>query len=231
MKREKILVLFPVIIGAMVFASCASAPQPLPPVTQTTASSAGDVATEAYEYVRVDWQARNVGAELPAWVVYAATGDPNNELANLPRLGGKKPIIALEDGQNLQIVQSALNTNAYAECGQKIRTAISTQASTALDGSLNRTAAASVVSEFNTLYSKATIMGLGKEMECWVKERSTKDGTEKYTVYAVYSISDTDLKASIDETLGKVVAKTEAEQELKDKLADQMDDLVRSVKF
>jgi hypothetical protein len=231
MKRKVFLVLFPVIIGAMVFAACASTPQTLPPVTQTAASSVGDVATAAAEYVRVDWQARNVGAELPAWVVYAATGDPNNELANLPRLLGKKPIVVQEEGQNLQIVQSALNTNAYAACAQKIRTAVSIQASTALDGSLNRAAAASVVSEFNALYSKATIMGLGKEMDYWVKERSTRDETEKYTAYAVYSISDADLKASIEETLGKVAAKTQEEQELKDKLADQMDDLIRSVNF
>jgi hypothetical protein len=128
-------------------------------------------------------------------------------------------------------VQSALNTNAYAECAQKIRSAVSTKAATALDGSLNRDAATSVVNEFNTLYAKATILGLGKEMESWVKERSKKDGTEKYTAYAVYAISDADLKASIEETLGKLVAKTQAEQGLKDQLQNQMDDLVKSVQF
>jgi uncharacterized protein YidB (DUF937 family) len=124
-----------------------------------------------------------------------------------------------------------LNTNAYADCSQKIRTAVSAKAAAGLEGSLNRDAATSVVNEFNTLYSKAIITGLGKELDSWVKDRSTKDGTETYTVYMIYSISDADLKASIDETLGKVVAKTQAEQELKDKLADQMDDLVKSVRF
>ncbi|GHT85691.1 hypothetical protein FACS1894137_10300 [Spirochaetia bacterium] len=230
MKRKDFLVLFPVIIGAMVFAACASAPKSLPPVDQTAATS-GDIVTETYEYVRVDWQARNVGAEIPGWVQYAATGDPNNELANLPRLSGKKPIVAQEEGQNLQIVQSALNTNAYAECAQKIRTAVSITAAAGLEGSLNRAAATSVVNQFNTLYSKATIMGLTKEMDSWVKERSTKDGTEKYTAYALYSISEADLRASIDETLGKVAAQTQEEQGVKNRLQDQLDDLVRGVKF
>jgi hypothetical protein len=74
-------------------------------------------------------------------------------------------------------------------------------------------------------------MGLAKELESWTKERSTKDGTEKYTAYAIYSISEADLKASINETLGNVVAGTQTEQELKDELSAQMDNLVRSVKF
>jgi hypothetical protein len=51
------------------------------------------------------------------------------------------------------------------------------------------------------------------------------------TVYAIYAISNDDLKASIAETFGKVEAKTKARQDIKAKVQDRMNRLMENAQF
>jgi hypothetical protein len=231
-------VLFPVAIGVTVFTmgmmtSCAggptaassSSPAPSPAVVE-----AGTMEVAESDDVTVDWQGRNVGVGLPSWIQLIASQDPNNDLKNLPRLKDKKPIPMTQEGLNLPILEAWVDTQAYTQCGQKIRTAVSAQAQNATDGSL-QSAAVTIANRFGSLYSQATITGLGKEMSGWVKTRSKKSGAEKFTYYVVYSISDADLQASINETFGKVEARTREEEDVKVKLEDQMNQLLENIRF
>lgn len=221
MKRKNADVLLAALAAAFVLAGCASM------------GKTGTLPTEvdASDEVTVDWKGRNVGVEIPAWVRAVATSDPDNVLSSLPRLEGKKAIPMTRNGANLALVESWLNTQAYAQCTQRIRTAVSTNAQNALSGDLATPEAISIVNEFNSLYSQATITGLNKEMDSWVKTRSKSKGTEEYTCYVIYSISDADLKESIAMTLGKVEAKTRQQQDIKKKLEEQMNRLMESVDF
>jgi hypothetical protein len=129
------------------------------------------------------------------------------------------------------VVEAWVNTQAYAECAQKIRTAATTQAQNALEGDLQSAEAVNIANQFASLYSNATITGLAKEMDTWVKTRSKSKGTEKYTYYVLYAISDADLEDSIAKTFEKVEAKTARQQDLKEKLEKQMTQLMENAQF
>jgi hypothetical protein len=215
--------------AVLVLAACAGTPG-----AAGTAGTAGALPADVIEIddVTVDWKGRNAGVkEPPLWVQLAAINDPDNELSRLPRLEGKKAIPLSQEGANLPVLESWLNTQAYVQCGQRIRTAVATNAQTALKGDLQSAEAVNMADQFSSLYAQATITGLNKEMDSWVKTRSKSKGTERYTYYVIYSISQEDLKASIDETFGKVETKNKTEQELKVKLKDQMDRLMENINF
>ena len=221
--KKGLLIMFFVIMVIAVFAACGTSS---PARTETK-----PVIDEEADEVRIDWKGRNVNAQIPNWVQYAATGDENNDLSQLPRLEGKKAIPISYEGANLRVVESFLNTQAFANCAQRIRAAAERLSGDATDGDLQNPDAIALAKEFNSLYANATITGLNKEMDSWVKTRSKSKGTETYTIYAVYAISNDDLKASIAETFGKVEAKTKAQQDVKAKLQDRMNRLIENAKF
>jgi hypothetical protein len=135
------------------------------------------------------------------------------------------------DGMNLPVLEAWVNTQAYTQCGQRIRTAVTTEAGNALEGDLQSGEATNIANQFASLYSDAIITGLNKEMDTWVKTRSKSKGTEKYSYYVLYSISNDDLKTSVDLTFNKIETKDQKQQEAKEKLQDQMNLLIERVQF
>jgi hypothetical protein len=223
MKNTGILILALIPAAVMAFFACASSPQAENP--------AGNVPVEEIDEVVIDWRGRNAGAERPEWVIAAAQGDPYDELSRLPRVNGRKTILLQQDGANLEIVQAWLNTSAFAECAERIRTVASSRAAGILTGDLQSPEAQNLVDQFRGLYANASITGLERVLDTWVKTRLRSRGTEKYRCYAVYAISEDDLKASIAGTFGKVEARTAQQADLKARIQAQMEDLIASADF
>jgi hypothetical protein len=227
MKSVKQVLILLVAFMAITVLGCKSSAQTAP----NTAVTIQSVEEDPSDDVVIDWLGRNLGAQRPEWAIWAAMGDPDNQLSKLPRLEGKKAIPLSQDGMNLPVLEAWVNTQAYTQCGQRIRTAVTTEAGNAIEGDLQSTEATNVANQFASLYSDATITGLNKEMDTWVKTRSKSKGTEKYSYYVLYSISNDDLKASVDLTFNKIEAKDQKQQEAKVKLQDQMNRLVERVQF
>jgi hypothetical protein len=184
----------------------------------------------ASDDIIIDWKGRNMGTDYPQWAKLVAS-DPNDDLAALPRLRDKRPVPLSREGANLPVVEAWVNTQAYAECAQRIRTTAVSQSGTGLAGDLQSAEALALAQQFQALYAQADISGLNKELETWVKTRSKTTGIEKYTYYVIYAISDADLKESIARTFGKIEAKSQKERELKAEMESQMSGLISNAKF
>jgi hypothetical protein len=231
MKRRNVVTLFLVIAGILTIMNCKSAPPPAPQAAAPArAAPVDEIEVAPSDDVIVDWRGRSAGAARPAWLL-PAIEDDYYELENLPRLRGKKPVVLHRDGANLPVLESWVNTQAYTECGQRIRTAVETVAQNATEGDLATGDAITLTRQFSSLYSQATITGLNKEMESWIKTRSRATGREKYSYYVIYSITDDALESSIAETFGRVEAKTRQQSDIKAKLEDQMIRLIDKAKF
>jgi hypothetical protein len=223
MKTRKMFLVSAAFVSAVFLFACAGAPRAENPAENVAAETPDDVVT--------DWRGRNVGAERPAWAVAAAEGDPYEEINRLPRVNGRKTILMQQDGANLEIVQAWVNTNAYAECAERIRTVASTRAGAVLTGNLNTAEARNLIDQFREIYANANITGLERVLDTWIKTRSRSTGTEKYSVYAVYAISEADLKTSIDETFGRVVARNVQQQDMLDRIQSGLKDLITEARF
>jgi len=213
-------------IGAIVVAvltACGS--------TGTQASQSAKTEENPIDEITIDWRGRNVGAQIPKWVLDVNDNELKAKKAISQEIGKEKVFILREVGANLQIVESALNTRAGAQVAQQIRAAAAREGQNALQGDLSTPEAASLVRQFESMYSNATITGLENAMNFWVKTKSKSKGTEKYEYYAVWAISNDDLNASIAETFGRVAASNRQQQDIKKKLEDQMKRLMESVDF
>jgi hypothetical protein len=231
MKKGTVGILLMVIAGIFAIMSCKSAPEPAPQAAAPArAAPVEEIEVAPSDDIIVDWRGRSAGAARPAWLL-PAIEDDYYELENLPRLRGKKPVILHRDGANLPVLEAWVNTQAYTECGQRIRTAVETAAQNATEGDLASGDAITLVRQFSSLYSQATITGFGKEMESWIKTRSRATGREKYSYYVIFSIADDALESSIAETFGRVEAKTRQQADIKAKLEDQMVRLIDKAKF
>ncbi|MDR1429448.1 MAG: hypothetical protein LBI85_04090 [Spirochaetaceae bacterium] len=221
MKRKKFFWL-PVIF-AVFLAACAGAPKAENP--------AENVAAEEPDDIVIDWRGRNVGAERPAWASAVAQGDPYEELSRLPRVNGRKTTLMQQDGANLEVLQAWVNTSAYAECAEQIKATAISQSGTVLTGDLDSPEAENLLDQFRGLYARATITGLERVLDTWIKTRSRTTGAEKYSVYAVYAISEDDLKASIAETFGRIEARNAQQEELRNRIQSGMENLIAGARF
>jgi len=199
--------------------------------TRKTGEQVSQSAADPFDEITIDWRGRNIGAQVPKWVLDVNDNELRAKKAISQEIGKEKVFILRETGANLQIVESALNTRAGAQTAQQIRAAATRQGQNALQGDLSTPEAASFIQQFDSLYANATITGLENAMNFWVKTKSKSKGTEKYEYYAVWAISKDDLNASIAETFGKVAATTRQQQDIKKKLEDQMKLLMESVDF
>jgi len=216
-------------IGAIVIAvltACGSTGQTGAQVSQSTKTEEDPI-----DDVTIDWRGRNVGAQVPKWVLDENDNPLRAKKAIAQEIGKEKVFILRETGANLQILEAALNTRAGAQIAQQIRAAATREGQNALVGDLSTPEASSLVQQFESLYAKATITGLENAMNFWVKTKSKSKGTEKYEYYAVWAISKDDLNTSIAETFKRVDASTRQQQDMKRKLEDQMKRLMESVDF
>jgi hypothetical protein len=224
MNRKNTSVVAVLLIIALILAACGS--------TGKAGTQASQTAGEApIDEVTIDWRGRNVGAQIPKWVVDVEDNELKARKAISQEIGIENVFIIRGEGANLQIVESSVNTGAYAQIAQRIRAAAQRTGQSALTGELSNSDAASLVQQFDTLYANATITGLENVMNFWIKTRSKSKGTEKYQIYAVWAISKDDLNASIVETFRRVDVTTRQQQDMKKKLEDQMKRLMESVDF
>jgi len=223
--KNRVFLLYTAIaaIAVAVLTACGS--------TGKTGEQVSQSAADPFDEITIDWRGRNVGAQIPKWILDVNDNELRAKKAISQEIGKEKVFILRETGANLQIVESALNTRAAAQTAQQIRTAATREGQNALVGDLSTPDAASLIQQFESLYAKATITGLENATNFWVKTRSKSKGTEKYEYYAIWAISNDDLNASIAETFGKVSATTRQQQDMKRKLEDQMKRLMDSADF
>jgi hypothetical protein len=227
--KNRVFLLYAAIGVIAVLTACGSTGKTETQVSQSTKTEEDSI-IGASDDLTIDWRGRNVGVQIPKWVVDVGVNELRAKKAISQEIGKEKVFILRETGANPQILESALSTRAAAQIAQQIRAAAAREGKAALEGELS-TEAASMVNQFDSLYAKATITGLENSMNFWVKTRSKSKGTEKYEFYAVWAISQDDLNASIAETFGKVAATTRQQQDMKRKLEDQMKQLMESVDF
>jgi len=171
------------------------------------------------ERIRVDYQGAAIGSDVPEWVE-AATNMDIETIKKIPRFKGKVPIVAVNTGQNLDILRSWVNNfDVQAQISRMISNYVEAEFGGKQKGNKNSPENINFVEEMVTTFSNAKISGLGKEMDYWIKLR-TKDHdkgteTEGYFYYVVYSISEEDLNYQVAQSLGKVKTKTKEQEEIK----------------
>jgi hypothetical protein len=214
-------VLFPCVLA--LFAACSGAP-----AAQNAAAPAAQPAPAPAiqrDKVTIDYRGASLGGQIPEWVLWASEGDPDNLLAGLSRVQGKKTILVQNSGQDLDLLQTWVNLQALSDASSMIKTTVSTEAGSALEGNKNTAGNKSAVEQFITAFSETEISGLGRELDFWVKERSVSTNEENYTYYVVFGITEENLNFLIETALGKVQAETEEEQEILDDIKDRMSQL------
>jgi hypothetical protein len=205
-----------ILLGALLISACSSSPQP------ASASNTEAPSTIQRDKVTIDYRGASVGGQVPEWVIWAGEGDPDNQIADLPRLNGKKTILVQEEGKNLDLLQVWVNLQAQGDAAAMIKNSVETEAGNSTAGDKNTEGNKSVVARFINNFSQATISGLGREMDFWIKERSKSSGAENYSYYVVYGITEDNFNFLIEQALGKVQAKTQEEKEMINEIKDRM---------
>jgi hypothetical protein len=172
--------------------------------------------------VTVDYRGASLGGQIPEWVLWVAEGDPDNQLADLPRVQGKKTIVVQNSGQDLDLLQAWVNLQALSDASIMIKTNVNTEAGSGLEGNKNTPGNRSAVNQFINIFSETEISGLGRDLDFWVKERSASTGAENYVYYVVFGIEEDNFNHLIAQALGKVKAETEEEQDMLNEIEDRM---------
>jgi hypothetical protein len=209
--------------AAAVFTACAGAPPERPAVEPAASQPAVPVTPPAIQRdkVTVDYRGASLGGQVPEWVLWASDGDPDNQIAGLARVQGKKTILVQNSGQDLDLLQAWVNLQALSDASVMVKTTVSTEAGAALTGNKNTPGNRSAVEQFINIFSETEISGLGRELDFWVKERSTSTGEENYLYFVVFGIEEENFNYLIAQALGKVQAETEEEQEILDEIKDR----------
>jgi hypothetical protein len=212
-----------IVLAALLVSACSSSPQP----AQISATEAPS--TIQRDKVTIDFRGAGLGGQIPEWVLWAADADQNNQLADLPRLKGKIAIPFSSSGQNLDLLQAWVNLEAQGEAATRIKNTVRVEGGRALEGDKNTAGAKSAVDQFINNFSQATISGLGRELDFWIKERSKSSGEENFVYYVVYGITEENFNFLIEQALGKVQAETQEQKEMVNEIKDRMSRLRISV--
>jgi hypothetical protein len=210
--------------------ACAGSPQVSPaqalqaqretaPAQTAPAQTAPTVQRDA---VTIDWRGASLNGQIPEWVLWAAEGDPGNQIAALPRLNGKKTILASNSGPDLDLLQVWVNLEAQGVVAANIKSTVEVDAGRGLEGNKDTEGNRNAVRQFINAFAEAEISGLGRELDFWVKERSLSANQESYTYYVVFSIEEENFNYLIEQALGKVSTQTHEEQEMLDEIGDRM---------
>jgi hypothetical protein len=216
MMKNVLCVLFLAVLA--VFAACSSAP----PAAQSPAVNPATVIQR--ENQTIDWRGANLGGQIPDWVRWTAEGDPDNQIADLPRLKGKKVVQVENKGKDLDVLQAWANIEGLGDAAQSIKTSVEREGASMLEGTKNTLGNKNMVNTFTTVFTQADISGLSRELDFWVKERSPT-GEEQYTYYMVFGIAEENFDYLVEQALGKVQAKNTEEQEMVDELRNRMRNL------
>jgi hypothetical protein len=222
MKKSVVVVMIGILLAGFLLAACAGVPpaQGSRPVAAPGQPAAPASAVQR-ENVTIDWRGANLGGQIPEWVHWAGIGDPDNLIAGLPRVNGKKTILLQYSGQDLDLLQVFGNQNALADASISIRTNVEVEGGNSLEGNKNTPGNRSFIAQFITIFSETEISGLGRELDFWIKERSPS-GEESYSYYLVYGITEENFNYLVEQALGKVQASTEEEREMADEIRSRM---------
>jgi hypothetical protein len=174
----------------------------------------------------VDYKGAPLGQEIPKWI-NDIVNDEYEALEQLPRFKDKIAVVAIENGNNLDLLKSwANNFSIQAQLSRQISNKISAEFGGGLQGDKNSQESMTFIREIVATLSQTKISGLAKEMDYWIKIRTTdkekKTQEEHYIYYVVYSISKANLDHQIDVALGKVQAKNQEQTELKTEIIDSV---------
>jgi len=222
MKTKKAAVVcFSFMAGIILFAGCAA--------KQAGIASAPAAIAQKVERTIVDYKGAPLGQDIPKWIE-DATDDNYAALEQLPRFKDKIAVVAIENGQNLDLLKSwANNFSIQAQLSRQISNKIEAEFGGGQQGDKNSGDSVSFIREIVATLSKAKISGLAKEMDYWIKLRTTdkekKTQEEHYIYYVVYSINKANLEYQIDVALGKIQAKTQEQTEIKTEVVDSIKSL------
>lgn len=174
----------------------------------------------------IDWKGASIGAEIPSWV-YDAVEEDYTALSKLPQFSKKKIICAEAQGKNLDLLKSWVNNfDVQATFSKSISNYVVNNFGGGLSGSKDSSVSNTYLEEITSTISKNEINGLSKELDFWVLTRvfdKDKDtSTDLYEYFVVYAIDEADFDYQVNDALGLVNAKNEAEEELKEKVQNSM---------
>jgi hypothetical protein len=217
--KERIYVLALAALAVLLNA-CAGSPQAPREARQPGAAASSGIQRDE-DMVTVDWSGANLGGQIPEWVRWLATGDQDNLLPTLPRVNGKITIPVLNSGADLDLLRVWVNLQAQGEVATRIKTVVKNDAGSGLKGSKDTEGNRNAVSQYINAIAEAEISGLGRELDFWIKERSTSTNKESYTYYLVFGITEENYNFLIERALGKVQAQTQEQREMLDEIKDR----------
>jgi hypothetical protein len=224
MKRNVVTAIIGIALAGALLAACAGSPPAQGSQSAAAAAPTQPAASgsQGGESVAIDWRGRSIDVAIPDWVKLAIVSDPDNKISDLPRLKGKISILREYTGKDLDGVQAFGNSQIMGDTATRIKASVRAAAADAVTGNTDETR--NVVDQFNAIFANQEISGLGQELDFWIKNRKA-NGEEEYSYYLVYGIAEENFNYLVEQALGKVQAKTDAERETVDILRNHIKEL------